>query len=88
MKIASHMPDKSAAIHSFTQIYESFSSVSRNAESSDHDPQMAKLVRKLRAENTDIAFPHINGIPQIVSNVTAFRIRLCLLRVLGKGNNK
>jgi hypothetical protein len=49
---------------------------------------MAKLVRKVRAENIDIVFPHINGIPQIVSNVTAFRVRLCQLRVLGQGNNK
>jgi hypothetical protein len=49
---------------------------------------MTKLARKVPAENTDIVFQHINGIPQIVSNVTAFRVRLCQLRVLGKGNNK
>jgi len=85
---SSHTCLITAAIHSFTQMYESFSSVSRNTEPSDHNPQMAKLVRKLRAENTDRIFPHINGIPQIVSNVTAFRVRLCQLRVLGKGNNK
>jgi hypothetical protein len=49
---------------------------------------MAKPVIKVRAENTDVVFPHINGIPQIVSNVTAFRVQLCQLRVLGTGNNK
>ena len=65
-----------------------FYSASRNTEPSGHNPQMANLERKVRAENTDIVYSHINGIPQIVSSVTAFRVWLCQLRVLGKGNNK
>jgi hypothetical protein len=51
-----------------------FSSASRNIKPSGHNPQMAKLERSVCAENTDTVYSHINGIPQIVSSVTAFRV--------------